>query len=692
MVLPGTYVENIDFLGRAITLISEQGPDTTIIDGNQAGSVVTFSHDEGPDSKIEGFTIRNGMSTRGGGISCIGSSPLISNNIISGNIVTGAQGHGGGVYLHVYSSPAITDNIISENSADQFGGGIYCNYYSSPTISGNTIAFNTAGEGSGLFFLNWATPIVHNNIISDNFANDGPGGGIYCEFYSSLTLSSNTITRNFSYSNGGGIWCNSSYPTITNCILWDNSPDEIFVNSGDPTVSYSDVEGGWEGIGNINSYPLFFNPDNSDFYLRQDPPQPGVSNPCVDSGDPNSPMIDGTTRTDGVQDEGIIDMGYHYQLSGVNLHPFSHFDWAPTYPETNETILFDASESYDLDGNIVLYEWDWDSDGIFEESHTIPITTYSWETFGNYPVTMRGTDDDGASDKITRMVDVAVDVLYVGDGPGSYNTIQDAIADAVEGVRIVVMPDTYYENINFIGKSISIVSDQGADVTIIDGNQAGSVVTFEGGEGADSRIVGFTLTNGNASFGGGIYCGGSSPTITHNIITGNIVETSGGGIICTESSSPSIINNIVVGNSAGVYGGGIHCYDDSDPIISNNTLTGNSAGDRGGGIGSRFSDPTVTNCILWDNSPDEIYRSSSGIVVTYSDVQGGFTGEGNIDADPQLLSFHGFDYLLGRTSPCIDSGDPLIKDGFDWPGLYHNSSRSDMGVYGGPDDVGWFLD
>ncbi len=66
LVAPGTYKENIDFKGKAITVKSEQGPYVTIIDANQNGRVVTFNHGEGPGSVLDGFTIQNGLRTDGG--------------------------------------------------------------------------------------------------------------------------------------------------------------------------------------------------------------------------------------------------------------------------------------------------------------------------------------------------------------------------------------------------------------------------------------------------------------------------------------------------------------------------------------------------------------------------------------------------------------------------------------------------
>ncbi len=107
-------------------------------------------------------------------------------------------------------------------------------------------------------------------------------------------------------------------------------------------------------------------------------------------------------------------------------------------------------------------------------------------------------------------------------------SIQAAITAAVDGDTVLVAPGTYVENINFLGKAIAVTSEAGPDVTVIDGNQAGSVVTFASGEGQESALHGFTVQNGFASFsdpsfgdGGGIRIQNASPTITGNVMTNN---------------------------------------------------------------------------------------------------------------------------------------------------------------------------
>src|SRR5688572_9969361 len=102
--------------------------------------------------------------------------------------------------------------------------------------------------------------------------------------------------------------------------------------------------------------------------------------------------------------------------------------------------------------------------------------------------------------------------------PADHSTIQSAINAAVNGDTIEVAPGIYTENLNFLGKAIRVTSEQGPQVTVIDGNQNGSVVVFVSGEGPQSMLSGFTIKNGNAAFGGAYRGGGiriqnSSPTI-----------------------------------------------------------------------------------------------------------------------------------------------------------------------------------
>ncbi len=232
------------------------------------------------------------------------------------------------------------------------------------------------------------------------------------------------------------------------------------------------------------------------------------------------------------------------------------------------------------------------------------------------------------------------------NGDGSENnpfaTIQTGIDSASDGNIVLIAAGTYIENINYNGKNIVVgslflnTSDTSyISSTIIDGNQSGSVVSFESGEDSTAVLTGFTIQNGSNLNGGGIYCLGSSPTITNCTISGNTASGNGGGI----------------------------CLSNSSPAITNCTITGNSAVE-GGAIFSDFSSETITNCILWNDSPGEIAVSSgNGPTVTYSDIQGGWTGTGNIAADPLFCNPDSSEYTLTENSPCVGTGENGVNMG-----------------------------
>ncbi len=213
-----------------------------------------------------------------------------------------------------------------------------------------------------------------------------------------------------------------------------------------------------------------------------------------------------------------------------------------------------------------------------------------------------------------------------------------------------------------------------------------------------------TVTNctfrSNSAIHGGAMCsdGSSSPTVTDCTFSTNWAIDSGGIIGAGTVTNCAFTHNYgdfggavtgydltvtnctFVGNNAlyvggGIYGGGL--------TVTNCTFVGNSAGYGGGGmyIGWASTGTTVTNCILWSDSGGEIYYGSADVTVAYSDVQGGFPGEGNIDVDPL------FDDTahLQIGSPCIDAGNSAaVPDGVttDLDGDRRiRGARVDMGAY-----------
>lgn len=191
--------------------------------------------------------------------------------------------------------------------------------------------------------------------------------------------------------------------------------------------------------------------------------------------------------------------------------------------------------------------------------------------------------------------------IYV---PDNYPGIQLAINAANNGDQIIVRPGTYVEVIDFIGKEIVLKSDEGPEVTMIDGNFFWNAVTFQSGEGTDSVLDGFTIFNGAGHLwgGGGIRCDGTSPSILNNIIKGSGEAGNGGGGILIDGGSPLIIDNKITDNFAWGNGGGIACLNGAEPYIERNVVEGNNAMGGGGGIfcGPGCS-PTITWCTIREN-------------------------------------------------------------------------------------------
>ncbi|MCP4455830.1 MAG: DUF5123 domain-containing protein [Planctomycetes bacterium] len=108
-----------------------------------------------------------------------------------------------------------------------------------------------------------------NNVASSpgRRLSTGPGGAIYSE-NSSFVLSNCTFNGNTADGIGGALYSKSGFPILSNCIFWGDTPNQIQVEMDMPTVTYSNIEGGFPGEGNIDVDPLFANPETGDFHLK----------------------------------------------------------------------------------------------------------------------------------------------------------------------------------------------------------------------------------------------------------------------------------------------------------------------------------------------------------------------------------------------------------------------------------------
>jgi PKD repeat protein len=93
-------------------------------------------------------------------------------------------------------------------------------------------------------------------------------------------------------------------------------------------------------------------------------------------------------------------------LVSENEPPIADFTWMPSNPAQNQVVFFNGSLSYDPDGSINLFEWDWNNDGIFDESYNYSTVKHKWTKTGNYPIVLRVTDNDGV--KSTKTINISV--------------------------------------------------------------------------------------------------------------------------------------------------------------------------------------------------------------------------------------------------------------------------------------------
>lgn len=219
----------------------------------------------------------------------------------------------------------------------------------------------------------------------------------------------------------------------------------------------------------------------------------------------------------------------------------------------------------------------------------------------------------------------------------------------------------------------------------------------------NNLIMGNTVgvgTGGGFAEGGGIGCGSASPTIKNNIIIGNSAYENGGfgwggGISCDYSASPTISNNLIISNRGESYGGGISCMYSSAPVVTNNLFIGNLSNRYGAGISCNYaSSPTIlnntfsknapaglgvhgngdpcvpvaNNCIFYNDASSEIYNDSS-LSVTSCDVQGGFAGANNINADPRFIGLSDYglivqaQYDAATGQSCLSVSTPTLVPG-----------------------------
>lgn len=276
--------KNLHFPGGSnFTLRSEGGSDDCIIDLEHSGQAFFLVIDETPQAVIQGFTIRNGLSSMGGAI-----------------------------YLHHMSEVTISRCVFEANTSTGAGGAILADTETSPTLIDCRFTGNTAATDGGAlaFFNDSSSPRIIDCELTNNTAG-GDGGAIFLFGNDSVDVTNTTIAGNIAGGQGGGLFnLGISDVTITSSILWGNSGNQID-GPGGATATFTDVQGSWPGTGNLDADPLFVDLSAGDVRLLG-------GSPAIDAGDPAPPALPpfdalgfGHPRLDDgdFDDVEVVDMG-----------------------------------------------------------------------------------------------------------------------------------------------------------------------------------------------------------------------------------------------------------------------------------------------------------------------------------------------------------------------------------------------
>ncbi|MCL4178086.1 MAG: PKD domain-containing protein [Verrucomicrobia bacterium] len=673
---------------KPLTLRSVNGPEFTIIQGYKASGSTDGCGDGAircvylaDGASLSGFTLTNGAtragavgdfaeSNAGGGVWCASINAVVTDCVVTGN---SALNQGGGA-----CGGTLNHCTLAGNSARNRGGGAYDCTLNNCTLTGNSAWFGGGALGGTL----------NNCEVSGNSASYGGGGA------SQGTLNNCTVTGNSAATCcGGGVFdC-----TLNNSIVYFNTATAEGPNYvGSILNCCCTTPLPPEGAGNVVLDPKLA----SASHLSADSPCRGAGNADYATG----ADIDGETWAIPPS------IGCDEYLDGQLTGPLS-VGIAATY--TNVAVGFSVELTALITGRTSASEWEF-GDGVVVSNQ--PYATHAWMAAGDYRVRLRAYNESHPEAvSATWIVHVVEDVHYVAtDSPkplAPYNSwataarnIQDAVDVAVPGALVLVTNGTYATggravvdtetNRVAVDKPLMVRSVNGPQFTIIKGFQVPGADNFEGSircvylaNGAS--LSGFTLTNGAAWSGGGVWCesilavatnctltgnsgfyggGASGGTLNNCTLTGNSASYGGG-------ASGGILNNCrLTGNSASRRGGGAS---GDGPVVwlNNCTLTGNSASSGGGvAAGDIFGHACLNNCIIYFNTATEGADNCSSdwaLTLNYCCTTPMPTnGVGNITNAPLFVDYAGGNLRLESNSPCINAGNNSYLTDSDFTNLF----------------------
>jgi len=492
--------------------------------------------------RIENCTFRNNFSIEDGGGAYLQRSPysIVSNSVFLDNSCTGGGGEGGGGLALAWNGfYEVSKCLFAGNSA---GAG----------QSGGGLAISLVG-----FYPNHdnSTAYVTNCTFVNNHA-DGIGGAIQVQ--------------------GNGV--------VRNSICVGNTAgnmNEIGVQIGSFSVTFSDIEGGYPGTGNFDSDPLFVDAVNGDFNLQ-------AGSPCINTGDPTSPLDPDGSRA---------DMG--------------------AFPYFNPPVCGSVNGTWYANSSVKVA-----CDVVVPEGETLTIEPgVTVEFLGPYSINVEGTllALGSASDSILFTTDTLTNpegwhgIRFLNAEPAS--TLDYCI---MEYGKVTGLVDSGYGGAVYCSESSPTISHStfrhntarnGGGVNLnINCNAVISNCIFEDNDALER--------------GGGLWIWDSAPVLTGCVFNGNSAITGGGAIRARQNVRLTMDSCIVTGNEGTSFGGGIFASAQCSLWVTNSVFDSNHA-QQGGGWYSDSAFIFVDACGFEGNTAQwggaaNINRSMTGSTITSS--------------------------------------------------------------------------
>ncbi len=726
------------FLDNAEVIVRGSGiTRTAVLDGftmkwAYAGSPKGAMMNSGASPTVMDCTFAENASVQGAALANYdGSHPAV----LKCRFIHNVSGMGSAILNKNDSNPEVTDCLFLENFADGSGGAI-ANWGGSPLLTNCVFERNEATHNGAAVATGPGSPVMINCVFAENSAARSGGALSFWRYLDEPACDAVVVNCTFvanEATSARAIFCDihsQSFPTsarAVNCIFWDGGDEVVAVGSSTVEITYSTVQGGFTGVGNVSFDPGFA--FEGDWRLR-----PG--SPCIDAGTSavgvNLPVtdIEGRPRVlDGNGDShAVIDMGAVEFDPGIRpvivaLPPRLDCVNNPDDDPDQSWVLHIAGS-----GGGTL-EWEIQEDcpwlevspasGVSDgQTNEITLrTNTAGLAVGTRQTLLTVADQNDPSNRITVPISISINKRQVRV-PDDLSTIQDAIDHTVDGGQVLLSRGIHKgqgnHRLDFKGKAISVCGEGRPGDCVIDCERLGRGFCFHNGEGPDSVLENLTICGAIDQRGAAIYCREAGPTIRHCILAGNEAREIGGAF-CVDYSDVRFIHCTMVGNRTGQEGGAGACINSARAYFENCIFTANVApsGDHlslGAGGFNKPNTAAVMYYTAMDRPATRITMPSKGATLVWD--------EGNIDSTAEFADAGYWDpmgtpndtnddlFVLGDYHQRSEAGrwdanagrwvyDPTTSDGIDagspsvpyaeevWP----HGFRVNMGAYGATNEA-----